>query len=162
MFSVQNNNLFEMPIRLFALFIVGLCLLAACDDTAEKNRAALAGHWELTKALRNQRETGVLVGIYFDFEGDGKMTTNLPVAPETPVTTDYEVTQKEIIQKLPLPLTYEIQSLDDSTLVLKMEMRSIPFELYLQRAEKPAPLPEFIPEQDSSSLLDSSDGQYRR
>lgn len=148
-----------MPIRLFALSIVGLCLLIACDDTAEKNRAALVGHWELTKALRNQRETGVLIGIYFDFEGEGKMTTNLPVAPETPVTTEYEVTKKEIIQKLPQPLTYEIQSLSDSMLVLKMEMRSIPFELYLQRAEKPEPMPEFIPEQDSSALLNHSDGR---
>lgn len=137
-----------MPFRFSALGLLACLLAAACDDSTEKNRAALLGHWELTRALRNQRETGVLVGIYFDFEPDGKMFTNLPVAPE-PTLTDYEVAGEEIIQKFSQPLHYHIQTLNDSVLVLGMEMRSIPFELQLRRVEKPVPVLEISPEQDS-------------
>lgn len=129
-----------MPFRLFALFLLTALVAVACDDATEKNRTALIGHWELTKALRNQRETGLLANIFFDFEPDGKMLTNLPVAPE-PSATDYEVANDEIVQQLPQPLHYRIQTLNDSVLVLGLEMRSIPFELQLRRAEKPVPVP---------------------
>lgn len=137
-----------MPFRFSALFLLAALLATACTDTTEKNRAALLGHWELTKALRNQRETGLLANIFFDFEPDGKMLTNLPVAPE-PSATDYEVAGEEIVQKLPQPLHYRIQTLNDTVLVLGLEMRSIPFELQLRRAEKPAPVLDISPEQDS-------------
>lgn len=129
-----------MPFRLSALFLsVAVLTTVACEDPTEKNRAAIIGHWELTKALRNQRETGLLADIFFDFEPNGQMLTNLPIAPE-PTSTGYELTGEEIVQKLPQPITYRIQSLSDSVLVLSMEMRSIPFELQLRRAEKPEPI----------------------
>lgn len=138
-----------MPFRFSALFLSASLLAAACNDTTEKNRAALLGHWELTKAVRNQRETGLLAHIYFDFEPDGKMLTNLPVAPE-PAITDYEVDGEEIVQQLPQALHYRIQTLNDSVLVLSMEMRSIPFELQLRRREKTPPTEEdAAPTQDS-------------
>jgi len=135
-----------MPFRFSALLlsVAALLTVSACDDPTDKNRTALVGHWELTKALRNQRETGLLADIFFDFEPNGKMLTNLPVAPE-PLLTDYEVSGEDLVQKLPQPLTYRIQSLNDSVLVLGLEMRSIPFELQLRKTEKPAPSSEEAP-----------------
>jgi hypothetical protein len=135
-----------MPFRFSALLlsVAALMTLSACDDPTDKNRTALVGHWELTKALRNQRETGLLADIFFDFDPDGKMLTNLPVAPE-PLPVAYEVMGEELVQKLPQPITYHIQSLNDSVLVLSLEMRSIPFELQLRKTESPAPSTEEAP-----------------
>lgn len=139
-----------MPSRFSALFLIAL-FLASCDDTTEHNRATVVGRWELTKAMRNQRETGVLAGIFFDFGADGKMLTNLPVTPE-PMATEYEVKKSELIQQLPSPITYHIEALSDSILVLGLEMRGIPFQLQLRKVQGSV-LPEAPVSQDSLSGL---------
>lgn len=125
-----------MLTRYILCLLFSSLLLPACENPTEKNQASLIGHWELTKALRNQRETGVLAGITFDFGPDGQMSTTLPVTP-APLTTPYTVEKDDILQRLPVPLRYHIQSLTDSTLVLTLEMRSVPFELQLRRALPP-------------------------
>ncbi|HMX39605.1 MAG TPA: hypothetical protein PKD78_04725 [Saprospiraceae bacterium] len=127
-----------MLIRHALRILITSLLLTACDNPTEKNQASLIGHWELTKALRNQRETGVLAGITFHFGPDGQMSTTLPVTP-TPMTTPYVVEKNHILQRLPQPLRYHIQSLSDSTLVLTLEMSSVPFELHLRRTPPPPP-----------------------
>lgn len=109
--------------------------LASCEDLSEKTQTGIIGHWELTKALRNDRETGTLEGVFFDFGQDGKMHTNLPVGAEVPVA--YEIDKKTITQKTPQPIRYEAVTLEDSLLVLRMEMRGVTFEMHLQRAAMP-------------------------
>lgn len=135
------------PARLHMLlprvFLAALCssaclALYSCEDTSEKTQASIIGHWELTKALRNDHETGTLQGVYFDFGADGQMQTNLPVGPEAPVA--YEVEKKTIIQKSAQPIRYEAAMLEDSMMVLKLEMRGMTFEMHLRRAEVPAPV----------------------
>ena len=135
------------PARLHMLlprvFLAALCssaclALYSCEDTSEKTQASIIGHWELVKALRNDHETGTLQGVYFDFGADGQMQTNLPVGPEAPVA--YEVDKKSIIQKSPQPIRYEAAVLEDSTMVLKMEMRGMTFEMHLRKAEAPKPV----------------------
>ena len=123
------------------VFFTVLCLsaflvLPSCEDTSEKTQAALIGHWELIKALRNERETGTLEGVYFDFGADGKMLTNLPVGAEQAV--EYEVDKKVIIQKSMQPVRYQAVTLEDSLLVLKMDMRGMTFEMHLRRVAAPA------------------------
>lgn len=125
--------------RLFPAFLILALLFPACHPPTQQQQSALLGHWELTKALRNQRETGVLAGITFDFGPDGQMLTTLPVTPE-PTPSPYVVEKSDILQQLPQPIRYHILSLSDSTLVLTMEMQNIPFELHLRRAPKPAPV----------------------
>ncbi len=122
------------PSLLFVVFCLPL-LLIACEDDTEKTRASLLGRWELVKGFRNQKQTETLEGVFFQFGAEGKMTTNLPVGTEAPV--GYELNQNEILQKSPQPVVYRIKSLNDSSLVLTMEMRGIPFEFQLQKVSSP-------------------------
>lgn len=119
---------------LFCLF--ASLTLFSCEDTSEKTQAAIIGHWELTKALRNDRETGTLQGVYFDFGADGMMQTNLPVGVEQPV--EYDVDQKEIVQKSTQQIRYQALTLEDSILVLSFDMRGMTFEMHLRRATPPS------------------------
>lgn len=139
---LQTRTLFVM------LWLPAFVTLSSCEDTSEKTQAAIIGRWELTKALRNQQETGTLEGVYFDFSADGKMQTNLPVGAEEPV--DYEVDNTGIIQKTAHVIHYKVVSTEDSTLVLQLEMRGMIFEMFLRRAEEPVP---------TEDTLDSLDDQ---
>jgi hypothetical protein len=128
-----------LPRVFLAVLCSSACLaLYSCEDISEKTQAAIIGRWELTKALRNDRETGTLEGVFFDFGADGKMQTNLPVGADAPV--EYEVNKKTIIQKSAQPIRYEAVTSADSTLVLKMEMRGMTFEMHFRRAEILAPV----------------------
>lgn len=101
----------------------------------------------MVKGFRNERETEMLAGVFFFFGADGKMQTNLPVGAELP--TEFDVKKNEILQKSPQPVTYSIQSVSDSTLVLTMEMRGVSFKLEMQRAMD-------IPEQQPDTLNDET------
>lgn len=125
-----------MSVRPLLLLAPWLLLLIACDDDSGKIQASIHGRWELVKGFRNQKETETLQGVFFHFDPDGKMITNLPTGADAP--TDYELNKNEIHQKSPQPVVYKIQSVTDSTLVLAMEMRGILFEMQLQKAHPPA------------------------
>ena len=133
------------------LFLLASCLLlmAACVDDNPKKTFTIEGRWELVKGFRNQKETETLQGVFFQFGGDGKMTTNLPVGAET--LTGYELKKNEIYQNSPQPVVYQIQSVTDTTVVLTMEMRGVLFEMQLQKAP---PIAEPAP-QDSLSPSDT-------
>lgn len=122
------------------IFLATLCssailALASCEDVSEKTQAGITGYWKLTKALRNDRETGTLEGVFFEFRPDGKMLTNLPVGADAPV--EFEVDKKNIVQKSAQPVRYEAVTIEDSTLVLRMEMRGVTFEMQLKRSAIP-------------------------
>lgn len=119
----------------------------ACENDTSATRDAILGRWELDKGFRNERETEMLAGVFFLFGDDGKMQTNLPVGAEDP--TEFDIKKNEILQKSPQPLTYSIQSVTDSTLVLTMEMRGVSFKLELQRAAEP-------PEQQPDTLYNET------
>jgi len=97
----------------------------------------LTGRWELFKALRNQKATETLDGTYFTFSDAGKMATNLPVGPEG--ECDFELSGAQVKQKSAKPLTYNIVELSDSLLTLRIELRGMPFELFMRRAAAVAP-----------------------
>ncbi len=140
-----------LPRAFFPVFCMSALLaLPSCEDTSEKTQAAIIGHWELTKALRNDRETGTLEGVYFDFKADGKMQTNLPVGADVPV--EYEVEKTEIVQKTPQPIRYQVATVEDSLLILKMEVRGMTFEMQLRRAAEPAPVDSLaVPPSDTAN-----------
>jgi hypothetical protein len=119
-----------------ALFVF-LASCNMCNRSAGHARSTLLGRWEIARAFRNGKATETLAGVYFEFNANGKMLTNLPVGPETPV--DYEVTEKALVQKGDPPLTYAIESLSDSSLMLNVEIRGMQFEMQLQR---PTEIPE--------------------
>ena len=132
--------------RLYFFIILGsasVVFLAACGDDTASTQSSITGRWELIKGFRNQKETETLTGVFFQFGADGKMQTNLPVGADAP--TVYELRRNEIHQKSPQTVTYFIQNVTDTTLVLAMEMRGMQFEMHLRKAV-PAPEP---PPQDS-------------
>ncbi len=129
-----------------ALLVV-LCV--SCDTTA-KNENSILGYWQLTKGLRNKSETPTLQGVYYQFGADGKMQTNLPIGAEQP--TDYVVKEDKIEQKSVQPVSYHIQSVTDSILVLTTDLRGIPFEFHFRRSLEPPPTSTpFYQENDSTS-----------
>jgi hypothetical protein len=132
------------------LFPLGLVLaislfFAACqEDTTDKNKAYLSGRWELYKGLRNKKPTETLAGIYFEFNSNGMMKTNLPVGPEGQVP--FELSKNTILQKSNKPVQYEIRQICDTTMLLTLETRGMPFELYLRKAqERKDTLPSAVP-----------------
>ncbi|MBK9337049.1 MAG: hypothetical protein IPM98_10865 [Lewinellaceae bacterium] len=134
-----------------ALLCLSSALLwPACEE--EGKNADIEGRWELVQGFRNQRETGTLAGTYFHFGADGRMITNLPTGPEEQV--EYEVSKTRIRQKSTPPTEYTIQSLQDSVMVIGLEMRGMQFELHLRRAEEPPPPPpvEELPAENQDTL----------
>lgn len=124
-------------------------LFASCENETEKNQSALVGRWQLTKGLRNKNETQTLKGVYYQFRADGKMQTNLPIGTEAP--TDYVVEKNKIEQRSAQPVTYHIQTLTDTLLVVTLEMHGVPFEFQFRRMPDNAPL-EVEPAQSSDSI----------
>lgn len=124
----------------FPIISLAVCaLLASCnsDGRPAPNKALLIGKWELYKAMRNQKPTETLSGTYFTFDDAGQMVTNLPVGPEAPCP--YDVDGAQIKQKCGKPLVYNIVELSDSLLTLTIELRGMPFELFMRRGVPGAP-----------------------
>ena len=115
------------------------CLLAAllcfaCEEDAPQIRLLLNGRWELAKALRNQKQTETLSGVYFQFGEDNKMLTNFPSGSEE--FAAFELKRREIIQNFPAQLVrYQIKGLSDTSLILTTEMRGALFELQLRKSQ---------------------------
>ncbi len=139
--------------RLFFYILSGFAsavFLTACDDNTASTQSSISGRWELFKGFRNQKETETLSGVFFQFGTDGKMQTNLPVGAEAP--TVYELERNEIHQKSPQEVTYFIESVTDTTLVLALEMRGMQFEMHLKKA---VPAPEPLPQDSLTQPADS-------
>lgn len=136
----------RIAVRVFVVCLIAFAQIGCEPDSSPQNRVLLNGKWQIFKAFRNQKQTETLDGVYFTFYENGKMITNLPVGPEQEMEFDFN---KNIIrQKGSKVLEYQITTLNDSILVLGIELRGIPFELQLRRA-----VPEALtPAQDSSDV----------
>jgi hypothetical protein len=142
MMSVRN------AVGMFAVGLITLAYSACTPDSSAQNRVLLNGHWTILKAFRNQKQTETLDGVYFTFTETNKMITNLPVGPE--LMTDFEFNKNVIQQKGNKVLEYHIDQINDSILVLGIELRGMPFELQLRRAAVPAEVPVTV--QDTTVL----------
>jgi hypothetical protein len=119
--------------RLFVALTFLAIFLTSCFDDQGHPSATVEGHWELVQALRNNTETGMLDGLHFDFLADGKLKTNL-LGNEADGT--YVWTNKEIVTEcLKLPLTYNIQTLTDTTIHLRSKYQGFQFDFTMKRAE---------------------------
>jgi hypothetical protein len=109
-------------------------LLFSCNDDTSLAPATVEGHWELERALRNNTETGMLDGLYFDFKPDGRLVTNL-MGNEDPGTYLWEG-EEIITEGIKLPLTYQVQEITDSTLHLRSSYRGFQFDFMLAREKE--------------------------
>lgn len=125
------------------------CLLSSCGTDAEKFKNAVPGYWIVEQAFRDQNETQLLSGVFFQFGDDGKMLTNLPNTAEG--MTDFELIGEIITQKAATPIQYNIKGISDTSLVLAMVISNTPFEIHLKKSsaplEEPADTLE-LPEQE--------------
>jgi hypothetical protein len=112
----------------------------ACQSESPKaksyNKADLIGHWEISKAWRNGKQTETLTGTYYEFGEDGNMKTNL-----TPTTMEesygYSFSGHEIKQKGETEITYKVDSLTPNFLAMSMAIQNFPFVLELNKATPP-------------------------
>ncbi len=120
---------------MFRLF-TGLCalllfLLPACLLDNEEARQQLLGRWELEQAFRNGRPTESLDQLYFVFHPDGNLETNLTGQPEV---GSYEFDGDEIQQReTSISADFQVESLSDSTLVLRTQLRNYGFRFNLRK-----------------------------
>ena len=106
----------------------------SCENDSDI-KANITGYWSVKSAFRDKRETRLLADVFFQFGADGKMLTNLPNTSD--IATDYELKDHKITQKATSAITYDIQDLSDTTMVLIMEMNNTPFEIHLEKTNPP-------------------------
>lgn len=118
------RNLYFIP----GMLSVGMALiLLGCGNNAQKEQLLL-GKWSLEKAFRDERQTELLKQLFFEFQEDGKIMTNISGKVEQ---GKYQLSGDVIHQtESSLDLDFNLMELTDSTLVLQTAIREIPFDLY--------------------------------
>ncbi|MBR9920201.1 MAG: hypothetical protein GYB31_05120 [Bacteroidetes bacterium] len=121
------------------LFTLGLFMISCAGNPDEADEVLtedmLFGRWELESATRDGQPTETLNTTFFEFISKEKMATNLGTGAREEV--DYNLTESTIQQLSGRFQTeYTILNFSDSTLVLSMELREIPFELNLKRSSQ--------------------------
>ncbi len=104
---------------------------SSCKSEPEENFDALVGQWELETATNNGKPTELLTGLYFNFEDDGSMRTNVTGSPES---VTYSIADGTIQQREGrIDVDYEIQTLNDTLLILTTKIRNANFRFNLNR-----------------------------
>jgi len=113
------------------LFLLILPFSCADSETA-KNEEMILGRWELKQAVRNGKMTDALKGIFFDFKEEGKMVSNFNFNAEEQAL-DYTINKKVLAQKGTENLTYAIEKISTTELILSTEYKKFKFELQLEK-----------------------------
>lgn len=119
------------------LFLSAALLASSCGSEPGNQQELLLGRWELTEATRNGSPTESLSDLYFVFNADGSMNTNLPL-PGMTEETSYKLDGRNIYQyseDLPDDLSYYIDEIGDSTLILSTEIRNARFSFVLAKQQ---------------------------
>ncbi len=114
------------------LLLFSFMLIApACTEEPENVKELLPGRWELQHAMRDGQPTRSLTDLYYEFDGEGKMQTNLPVAQGE---SAYTISGMSIEQEQNgSVIAYTVESISDTSLVLTTELRDTRFQFNLQR-----------------------------
>ena len=124
-------------IRLLWAFVCTTVLSAfsACNSPGVNSSESLAGYWVVKKAYRDKVETRLLADVFFLFNRDGTMRSNLP-HPGNEVSL-YTVSGNQIVLEGSSSANYDIVQHTDSTLVLGFDANNTRFELHLALSELP-------------------------
>lgn len=104
----------------------------ACKNEPKINQEDLLGRWELREGFRNEQKSEDLAGLFFEFFGDGKMLTNM-----SGVTSEaqYELKKQNLLQRGgEMDADYQIQTLNDTSLVLSTTLRNTNFRFVLGKS----------------------------
>jgi hypothetical protein len=125
--------------RSYTIILFGLLLFVALSFSAcrnDKNESAmefLLGRWELVEAFRNGRPTSSLENLFFEFQDEGRMITNLLGEEES---ATYQLSKTELRQRdSQIDVNYAIEELTDSTLMLSTQLRGYAFRFVLRKQE---------------------------
>ena len=129
-------NVMKLQSLLLSALLLSIVLLGfSCGSEPENKQDLLFGRWELQEAMRNGSPTESLSDLYFVFNADGSMNTNLPV-PGMGEQSSYKLDGRNLYQYnegLPDEVAYYIDEIGDSTMVLKTELRNFHFSFVLRR-----------------------------
>lgn len=124
----KHTAMYSLQIRLFTLFF--LVNFFACKESVDPRHKTIAGNWYIHRAEVDGTSTQRLDGTIFTF-ANGKIITNVPQIGEGTYTFDDD----KIIQKGDPSISYTIEELSDTILILSMNFRDIPFRLEFGREE---------------------------
>ncbi len=118
------------------------------SDTSEANndlREQLIGRWNVREAIFQNRPTNRLDGAYIEFRLDGTLYTNLTgVRQQGTWTLEGEVLE----QQLPgLDVRCRLVGMQDSLLMMTMQVRNAQYKLLLERHREETATPPEAPVQ---------------
>lgn len=114
-----------------SLFLVSCSSDEKLDEEATNK---LLGRWELVEATRNGNATESLDDLFFEFNPDGSMRSNILGATYSAQYETSASTIRQISEENGLDLEYSISSLTDSVLILTTELRRYDFRFELKKA----------------------------
>jgi hypothetical protein len=119
------------------LFALTFLVISCTNDQPQESppqleTGKLQGRWELTSATRNNRPTETLTGTYYLFNED-QVTTNL--TPDGQERTFHFVSEGKTIHLKDESefMAFQIDSLSDSLLWMRTEIRGHKFSLALKK-----------------------------
>jgi hypothetical protein len=111
--------------------LVSIFVFSACNNNNEEQETALLGRWEIEEAFRAGEATTTLAGMYFKFDSDGQLLTNIAGSDEN---YSYEVDNDHILQREgTIEADYTIEELADNRLVLTTTLGNKPFRIVLKK-----------------------------
>lgn len=130
-----------MKYPLIALLCAFAITITACGedeqspeivDRSAATQASIQGHWDVYTAYRNKKITETLTEGYFEFDEENKMVFNLTGNPEQ---TKYIVVDTLIqIREGSMDFDASVDKVEDSTMVLSMELSNTPFTIIFKQA----------------------------
>lgn len=130
-------------IQCILFFLAGLFLLASCQSNVSDSPFAsypeqIKGSWQLTTAYRNEQETRVLDGTFFNFTEGQVLETNLPLTrlqSNDKLTATYSfVADSLILSSATIPVQkFHITLLDSQYLIMSTMIQNQDFRFDLER-----------------------------
>lgn len=116
--------------------------LAGCGEDAITPEN-ISGYWALRSATREAQPTTTLEGTWLEFDQNGNaFKTNLPLGFTG--TETFAIQKKQITVTSQPPIVFDVTAATDSTLALAFQTHGFAFTLLLEKAEKPAELPQQV------------------
>jgi len=116
----------------WSLFVVITCIQACRSDSKENTISELNGRWELAWAQVDGTDTDRLRNLYFVFLPDSSFQSNIF---GTEANFKYRMEGNVIHQMSEPPLNYTLESMNDSMLTMKTEIRGSAFTIHMDRSK---------------------------
>lgn len=120
----------NIRVLLISCLAASIILWSCTSDSQADGEVSLEGYWGLTQASINGKVSDRLSSLYFEFEKDSLLHTNILGED---ASYPYQQTETEIIQHSIPEIVYSIDQLTDTLLTLTTQIQNADFVLYLGR-----------------------------